>query len=1147
MAPAGVFTEVLNASFGSNTGTATNNGGSISGGLGSGGVAVGTPNSTAMAVGVNTASAGAKSGTVTLNYVSNGTGTSGLGNTAATIPTQTINVNGSVYQVAQPSLPASVSLGNAHVGGSLSQAISIANTNIAPGFQEGLNASVGTTSNATGSGGPIVNLAAGSSSSAISVGMTAASAGVQSGSVTVNLASNGTGTSGLATLDLAPQVVSTSITGYNLAVATINNAADFNLGSVLVGGGPITKTVSLTNTAVAGAFSEALNASFGTVTNSGVGTIGTSGSIAGLLAGQNNNLSLVVTYTPTVAGSINASVQLLLASNGTAIGNGLGITALPDQFLALLGNVTGTAGNLAQASAATPNPVVFGNVRVGAAVAPVALTIGNVAVGPAEGLNGSIATATPGLTATGTFTSVAPGSSSTALSVGMNTTAAGSRNGTATITLASDGSFNGGVTTPLPSQTVNVTGGVYQIAQPSLPASVSLGNAHVGSSLSQAIAIANTNLAPGFQEGLNASVGTTSNATGSGGPIVNLAAGSTSSAISVGMTAASAGVQSGSVTVNLASNGTGSSGLATLDLAPQVVSTSITGYNLAQATINNASDFNFGSVLVGSGPITKTISITNSQVAGAFSEALNVAFGGLTNTGAGSFSNNGGTISGLLAGLTDASSLQVTLTPSSAGAITASYKLLLTSNGTAIGNGLGLTALSDLDLALSGTISGIAGNLAQASAATPNPMVFGNVRVGAVVAPVALTIGNVAVGPAEGLNGSIATATPGLTATGTFNSVAPGASSTALSVGMNTTSAGSRNGTATITLASDGSFNGGVTTPLPSQTINVTGGVYRLANPTVDTTPIVLAARVGGAASASIGVTNTSPDAFTEGLNVTRSAAPAGFSGSGAINNLAPGASSNAIQVSLNTASAGSFTGNAQVLNLASNGSITGNADASLGTASVGLTGHVYTPAVALLNTITPVDFGIVHVGDTVSQALSVKNDAPVTALNDTLLAAFGTATGRVSGSGTLGTAGLAAQATDSSSLKVGLNTAAAGVVNGTVSFSTASHDAELADLALADLVVAVQGTVNNYALSAYVFGSGAGSFSQSGDVYTLDLGSVLLGSGTLSTTLFARNAVAGPADLLDGLFRFWMRRSSTRCSIRSATWRRAPTRRRCC
>ena len=143
-------------------------------------------------------------------------------------------------------------------------------------------------------------------------------------------------------------------------------------------------------------------------------------------------------------------------------------------------------------------------------------------------------------------------------------------------------------------------------------------------------------------------------------------------------------------------------------------------------------------------------------------------------------------------------------------------------------------------------VTGVVGNLAQASAATPNPVVFGNVRVGAVVAPVALTIGNVATAPAEGLNGSIATATAGLTASGAFTSLAAGTNNTtSLLVGMSTATAGSRNGTATITLASDGSFNSGVTTPLTPQTINVTGGVYRLANPTVDTTPIVLAARVG--------------------------------------------------------------------------------------------------------------------------------------------------------------------------------------------------------------------------------------------------------------------------------------------------------------
>ena len=50
---------------------------------------------------------------------------------------------------------------------------------------------------------------------------------------------------------------------------------------------------------------------------------------------------------------------------------------------------------------------------------------------------------------------------------------------------------------------------------------------------------------------------------------------------------------------------------------------------------------------------------------------------------------------------------------------------------------------------------------------------------------------------------------------------------------------------------------------------------------------------------------------------------------------------------------------------------------------------------------------------------------------------------------------------------------------------------------------------------------AGRAASARTGSLYTLDLGTVLQNSGILSTTLFARNAVAGPADLLDGLFQF--------------------------
>ena len=160
---------------------------------------------------------------------------------------------------------------------------------------------------------------------------------------------------------------------------------------------------------------------------------------------------------------------------------------------------------------------------------------------------------------------------------------------------------------------------------------------------------------------------------------------------------------------------------------------------------------------------------------------------------------------------------------------------------------------------------------------------------------------------------------------------------------------------------------------------------------------MTLAARVGDAApTAALGVTNVSADVFTERLNASIGTVGAGFSGSGSITGLAAGASSNALGVALNTASAGSFAGTAGVSFVSSGTGTTGAADMALAGQSVALTGHVYTPAVAQANT-TVVDFGIVHRGDIVAErSVSVTNAAPASALNDTLRASLGAAPGRV-------------------------------------------------------------------------------------------------------------------------------------------------------
>lgn len=408
----------------------------------------------------------------------------------------------------------------------------------------------------------------------------------------------------------------------------------------------------------------------------------------------------------------------------------------------------------------------------------------------------------------------------------------------------------------------------------------------------------------------------------------------------------------------------------------------------------------------------------------------------------------------------------------------------------------------------------------------PQPIDFGKVRINTSAAQ-ALSIQNDVPndGFSEKLNASAGTTTGGVTAAGSFTQLAPGATNnTGIQVGLDTSVAGDRSGTATIQFETDGTEvagNGLGPAALPSQEVQVTGEVYRLASPVLNTPSITLAARVGDPGpSAAISLTNASPDPYTEGLKALPGAAPAGFTATGGIDNLAAqGTDATSLGVSLETSTAGSFGGNLS-LNLASTGAgTTGAPDLALPGQDVALAGKVYTPAVAQVNTPS-VNFGIVHVGDTVAaQSISVTNAAPATALNDVLLGSV-SASGPFSGAGNLG-AGLGAGAADPTSLTVSLATGTAGVFNGhTATLSFLSHDADLADLNLGDAAVTLNGQVNNYAHGSLLLTGGDGQFTQPGShEYVLDFGNVIQGTGPLETFLAVLNDVAGPADLLDGVF----------------------------
>ena len=287
----------------------------------------------------------------------------------------------------------------------------------------------------------------------------------------------------------------------------------------------------------------------------------------------------------------------------------------------------------------------------------------------------------------------------------------------------------------------------------------------------------------------------------------------------------------------------------------------------------------FGNVHVGD-VVSRNLTISNLAPNDGFSERLNASFGSANDPRI----TFAGAVNGLGAGSSNTSGMTVGLNTAAAGGVNGAVVVNFASDGAGT-SGLGVTALPSQSVGVTGTIeaTGSVFRLASASPAAPNPVSFGNVRVGSV-AQQALTIANTAAndGFSERLNASIGGATAGVTAAGSFSGLAPQASnSSSLVVGIDTASAGVRNGTATISLASDGTGTSGLgVTPLTAQTVAVNGTVYRLANPTLAPPSLTLAARVGDAAPvASLSVANASPDAFTERLNAAFGAVSAGFTG----------------------------------------------------------------------------------------------------------------------------------------------------------------------------------------------------------------------------------------------------------------------------
>jgi hypothetical protein len=895
-------------------------------------------------------------------------------------------------------------------------------------------------------------------------------------------------------LAIGTQTVNVSGDVYRLATASAATPNPVALANQRIGG-TLTQSLSLTNTAAADGFSEGLN---GSIAASGTATAG--GSFSVLAAGQTNN-TLFVGVDTSSAGAKSGIATITLASDGNGT-SGFGALGIGTQTV----NVSGSVYRLASASAATPNPVLLANQRIGGTLTQsLSLTNTAAADGFSEGLNASII-ASGNATAGGSFSVLAAGQVSNALFVGVDTSSAGAKSGTATITLASDGNGTSGFgALDIGTQTVNVSGNVYRLASASAatPNPVLLLNQRLGGGGVQTLSISNTALADGFSEGLNASIVGSGDITASGS-FAQLAAGATdSTSLRVGVDTSKAGGFSGTAVITLASDGTGSSGFAALGIGTQTIHVVGNTYRLASASAATPNPVLFANQRVG-GTATQALSISNTAAPDGFSESLNVSIG---SSGA---VNAGGVVNQLAAG-GSSNELFVGLDTSSAGAKAGTATLTLASDGTG-SSGFGALGIGSQTISVSGSVY----RLASASVAAPNPVLLANQRVGGTLSQ-SLSVGNTAAadGYSEGLNASIAAATGDATAGGSFSVLAAGAQSHALFVGIDTSSAGAKAGTATLTLASDGSGSSGFgALGIGTQTVHVSGNVFRLAQPVVDSTPIVLAARVGDAApQRSVAVSNAGPDPFTERLNASWAAAPAGWVAAGAVNGLAQGGSSPALTLALATGSAGSFAGTAQLALVSSGAGTTEAADADLGQAAISVTGRVYAPAVAQLSSPV-VNFGIVRVGDVVAPRNLALGNAAGGALADTLHA---TLSGGGAPFAASGSAAVAAGALDETSLNVQLATTQAGVFNTTATLGLSSRNGELADLALGDAPVLLQAQVNALASAGLALVDGTASLGGGAAAFTLDFGTLAAGGGALGATLSLANLTLGTADALAG------------------------------
>ncbi len=633
---------------------------------------------------------------------------------------QLITVTADVFRAAIADVQDS-NVGFVRVGTSRAFSAAVLNLGATDGFTEDL---VATVSAVTGSlsavnpgvGGALPLIpAAGINAAFGQIDVTAA--GLQSGSVTFDLASGGAGTnSGLAALSLGSQTSMITATGVDFANPTVQ--ASLNFGNVLRNSSQ-EQGISVGNVVVSNAaFQDALNASFAAAGMPPTGIEALLGSITGLGAGATDGTSMRIRLDTSATGAVSASVEVLLASDGSVFG--LGTTNLPSHFVNVLANVVALVGDLAT-PVISPTTVDFGEFHIGAGSASQAVSIANataigegliVDVGAPGGSFGLTSNVPPVI---GPATTVA-----NALVIDIDRAIAGDQGGTVTLGLRSDGSFNMGTETDLGTQAITVLAKGFALAEGTvLPAGGMVAPAvHVGDIVGVSFDLANVGPATGgFTESLDASL--TAVVGGLTGGVTGLAQGAAAlGAITGQFDTSTAGVKTLSAVVDFRSNGAGLNSLGVTDIADGAVSASTTVWNYAEGEAS-ATSLSLAARRVGDAAASAVFGVSNVAPAGAFTEGLDYTASGpaspVSATGATGATNLAAGTTGLVT---------VSLDTATSGSFGSTITLDYVSNGT--NSGLANTDLGSDTVAVSGNVY----QAAQAQALDGTVVDFGVVRVG---------------------------------------------------------------------------------------------------------------------------------------------------------------------------------------------------------------------------------------------------------------------------------------------------------------------------------------------------------------------------------------------------------------------------------